>query len=178
MRPRSEDGYSVSRFNRLTHGVMIHDVLPSLGERCPYRYTCPVVEDAETLSLCRPGYPCPWEAYFLDEYVPSARQTYTECLNWLTSEERDLVLNDLAILSLRKIRLSALIAREGFLRDKVHPISGIVYGKQSALGIGRYATAIENRFQPLMNLLLCDPEATPQEVGEAISDPTHHGATT
>jgi len=138
---------------------MIDDVLPSIGpDRCPHRATCPVAKEEELHPYCRPGHPCPWESHILDKYMRSAKRTYRECLNWLTEAERDLIIYRLGILALRRIRLSALIANEGLLRDKISS-TGVVYGKQSALGIGRYATAIHNETQPLMIMLLVDPSA-------------------
>lgn len=153
-------GRTVARYNRLAHGAMIDDVLPSIGpDRCPHRATCPIAKEEELHPYCRPGQPCTWESHILDKYVRSAKRTYTECLNWLTETERDLIICRLGILALRRIRLSALIANEGLLRDKVHPVSGLHYGKESALGIGRYATAIHNETQPLITLLLVDPDS-------------------
>lgn len=155
----SPHGRAVARYNRLAHGAMIDDVLPSIGpDRCPHRATCPVAKEEELHPYCRPGHPCPWESHVLDKYIRSAKRTYRECLNWLTETERDLIIYRLGILALRRIRLSALIANEGLLRDKVHPVSGVVYGKQSGLGIGRYGTAIHAATQRWMALLLINPE--------------------
>lgn len=159
-RQKSKLGYKASRFNRLSHGVMLHKVLPSRGpDGCWYRHDCPVISSDETRPLCRLGCPCPWEQAFLHEYVESAKSTFIECLNWMTEEERDLIIHDLGILALRKRRLSALVAREGFTRPVRHPVSGVEYKRELALGIGRYATAINNLWQPLMESLLKRPTA-------------------
>lgn len=72
--------------------------------------------------------------------------------------ERDNILDDLAILSLRRRRLSAFIAKEGLLLQKRHPVSGNVCGLKPGLGIGRYSTAIDNQFFPLFARLLYSPE--------------------
>lgn len=154
-RPKSKLGYKGSRYNRLSHGVMIHDVLPSRGpDKCWYRESCPVIESERTRFHCRLGEPCPWESAFLEKYIDSARKTYVECLDWMTEAERDQVIRDLGILSLRRRRLSALVAREGFTRPKRHPVSGYEYGSELALGIGRYSTAISNKWEQLMTRLL------------------------
>lgn len=163
-RPRSPYGRTAARYNRLSHGVMVDAVLGSRGpENCPHAATCPVAKEDELRHMCVPGEDCPWERRLLQRFIRDAARNYTECLNWLTRQERDLIIYRLGILALRRIRLSALIANEGLLRDKVHPVSGVVYGKQSALGIGRYATAIHNETQPLMTLLLVDPDSAAAE---------------
>ena len=97
------------------------------------------------------------ESAFLDKYIESAKTTFTECLDWMTEDQRDQIIYDLGILSLRKRRLSALIAQQGFFRPKRHPVSGYEYGKVLALGIGRYATAIDRPWQRLVDSLLTDP---------------------
>jgi hypothetical protein len=76
----------------------------------------------------------------------------------MSEEKRDKILDDLAILSLRRRRLSAFIAKEGLLREKRHPVSGYVYGLKAGLGVGRYSTAIDNQFFPLFDQLLYSPE--------------------
>jgi len=138
---------------------MVDAVLGSRGpENCPHAATCPVAKEDDLRHLCVPGEECPWERRLLQRFIRDASRNYTECLRWLTRPERDLIICRLGILALRRIRLSALIANEGLIRDKISS-SGVVYGKQSALGIGRYATAIHNETQPLMTLLLENPEA-------------------
>lgn len=164
-RRKSKLGYKGSRYNRLSHGVMIHDVLPSRGsDKCWYREGCPVIENERIAPLCLLGEPCPWESAFLVKYIDSARETYTACLDWMTEAERDQVIRDLGILSLRRRRLSALVAREGFTRPKRHPVSGYEYGRELALGIGRYSTSVNNIWEPLTGLLLHDPDEDSQEV--------------
>ncbi len=157
-RKPSPYGYAASRFNRMSHGVMIHDLLPSRGlNACPLADGCPCW-DEELRHLCVPGKPCPWECWFYSRYVTSGRREHQRCLQWLSESERDDILHELAILSLRRRRLSAFIAREGLLRPKVHPVSGVVYGKKEGLGVGRYATAISNLFRPLFDQLVLSPE--------------------
>lgn len=160
----SPHGRSLSRYNRLQHGVMLDRILPSLGpDRCPLHETCVVIQDGEARALCVPGEPCPWEQYVHDGYIRSAKKNYTECLAWLTEAERDAIIAELATLALRRMRLSALTSREGLLRDVAHPISGIVYKREPALGAGRYATAIANRWAKLMDLLHWDPNTEPED---------------
>jgi len=154
----SPHGYAASRYNRMTHGVMIHDLLPSRGlEHCPLSDGCPCWDD-DMRHLCVPGQPCRWESWFHHRYVTSGRREHQRCLLWLTEEERDRILHELAILSLRRRRLSALIGKEGLLRPKVHPVSGYVYGQKEGLGVGRYATAISRQFHPLFDQLVLSPE--------------------
>lgn len=137
---------------------MLDDILPSRGlERCPHAADCPY--HAENLrDQCVPGEPCPWESWFRDRYVASGRATHKRCLEWMSEKHRDEVLEELSILTLRRFRLSTLVAKEGMIRDKKHPVSGYVYGKQIGLGAGRYSTAIDNRFFPLYNTLIYSPE--------------------
>lgn len=65
---------------------------------------------------------------------------------------------ELAIVALQRQRLSALVAKEGFTRPKIHPVSGITYGLEESLSAGRYTTALDNRFQVLMSVILTAPE--------------------
>ena len=53
--------------------------------------------------------------------------------------------------------LPTLVAREGFTRPKRHPVSGYEYGRELALGIGRYSTAINSLWEQLIEAMLCDP---------------------
>lgn len=114
---------------------------------------------ADTAHLCRPGCPCPWEEAFVDGYVASANSNYTECTDWLTEDERDQIIRDLAVLSLRRRRLSSLVAREGFGRSRVHPVSGREYGRREALGVGRYMTIVATQLDDRVMLLLSGSEA-------------------
>lgn len=142
----------------MTNGVMIHDILPSRGlDRCPLAEGCPCWDD-DLRHLCVPGGPCPWEMWFLPLYVSSGQEQFVRCLQWLSETERDHVLVELGILTLRRRRLSALVATQGLLREKRHPVSGVVYGMKETVGIGRYAAAIDNRFNPLYEQLILSPE--------------------
>lgn len=158
-RPKSPYGYELSRYNRLTNGVMLHELLPSRGpDRCPLSVGCFVVEDPRLAHLCVPAQPCPLESEFYDAYVASGKEHFARCLGWMTPERREEILQELAILSLRRVRLSRFVADEGLLRDKRHPVSGVVYGREIGIGIGRYMTAISRRFFPLMDELIHSPE--------------------
>lgn len=154
----SPDGYSASRYNRMSNGVMLHRLLPSRGlDSCPLSEGCPCW-DEDIQRLCVPGEPCPWETLFLNRYVESGRRNLKRCLQWMNVERRDSILHELGILSLRRRRLSALLAREGLVRPKRHPVSGFVYGVQATVGVGRYMTAIANQFNPLMDELILSPD--------------------
>lgn len=157
-RKPSPNGRSASRYNRLTHGVMLHSILPSRGlEHCPLSGGCPCWDD-DLRHLCVPGEPCAWESWFQDRYVTSGRESFQRCLQWLSQPERDRILQELSLLSLRRRRLSALIAREGLYREKRHPVSGLVYGLKATVGVCRYATAIDRLFNPLFEQLVLSPE--------------------
>lgn len=152
-------GYTASRYNRLKHGAMLHVILPSRGpDHCPLAGGCPVAEEEDLRHLCVPGEPCHWESWFLYRYVHDGRKHYQRCLEWMSEATRDNHLHELALLHLRRNRVSGLVAREGLLRDKKHPISGYVYGREMSLGIGRYATAIDTLYWPLMHELIYSPQ--------------------
>ncbi len=68
--------------------------------------------------------------------------------------EFERLLHELAIVELQKQRLSGLIAQEGAFRPKKHPISGYEYGLEETLASGRYSTALHNRFNRLIDLML------------------------
>lgn len=158
-RKKSPHGYAASRFNRLKHGAMIHDILPSRGlDHCPLADGCPVAFEDDLRELCVPGQPCAWETWYHERFMFDGRGHYRRCLDWLTLAERDHILSELGLLHLRRIRVSALTAQEGLLRDKRHPVSGFVYGQEPALGVGRYSTAIDTLFWPLMEQLLYSRE--------------------
>lgn len=159
-RPKSPHGYRNSRYNRLTHGVEIDGVLPSRGvEHCFYADRCPVAEDPRIQHVCQPGEPCPYEQWIHDRYVESARTTFSFCRKWLADDDFDRTVHQLSIVELRRGRLSALVARQGFFRPKTHPTSGIQYGIEENLGVGRYATALDRRFNALMSEVLNDPQS-------------------
>ena len=163
-RSPSPQGYGVSRYNRLSNGVMLHSILPSRGiSACPLSTGCPCCED-DLRHLCVPGEPCSWETIFHARYLESGREAYQRCLNWMSEQERDDILKDLALFAFRRMRLSALVAKQGPVRPKRHARSGIVYGLQSTVGVGRYAAAIDNGFNPLIEQLLYSPD-------ERLADP-------
>lgn len=167
-RPRSPRGYAASRYNRLTNGVMIHAILPSRGvQRCPLSDDCPCKEDPALGRLCVAGDPCPWESWFHERYIESGRECYQRCLDWMSFEQRDRILGELSILSLRRRRLSALVAKQGMFREKRHRVSGLVYGIEATLGVGRYATAIDHLFYPLVQELLFSPDERTDDSADA-----------
>ena len=113
-------------------------------------------------ASCVPGGECPYEQMLHAMYVESARTSLSFCLAWLSPTELEQTISELGFLELRRMRLSALTAREGFTRPKTHPISGVKYGLRDALGAGRYATAIDNEFNALMERVFSDPQAVQQ----------------
>lgn len=166
-RPPSPDGYSVSRYNGIRHAVMIPRVMPSVGiERCYYSDGCPC-HDEDLADLCVPGAPCPLEQWFFDRYIEDAQETFGFARAWLSDQQFAETVGEMAIIELQRARLSALVAREGFVRKKLHPISGIEYGLELGLAVGRYETSIWNRWQELITRILVDPNEPVAETESA-----------
>jgi hypothetical protein len=154
-RAKSPDGYNVSRWNRLTHAVELHGVMPSRGiEKCYHSERCPVAESEEWRHLCIAGEPCPYEVETHESYVCSARREYARCRAWLSDPDFEGLITELSFCELQLGRLIVLINREGILRDKRHPVSGILIGQQSGLGAGRYGDAIYGRFDRVYRRLM------------------------
>ena len=158
-------GYSVSRYNRLAHGVMIEGVLPSRGlDACPLSEDCPCHED-DLRELCVPGQPCPCEVYLRDRYIEDAYQEFAFARLWLSDDEFKETIDQLGVLTLQRRRLSALLARVGHLRPKVHRVSKLSYGIELTPAAGRYATALDRTFSALMHRLLDAPDADDGDPG-------------
>jgi len=156
-RKRAKRGYGASRYNRLKHGVMVRGLLPSRGpDACPLAGTCPVAADSSIRESCIPGDECLFERRLHQMYVESARSTFSFCLVWLPADEFEQVIAEAGFLELRRMRLSALTAKEGFTRPKIHPANGQHYGLKAALGTGRYATAIDHESEALMSRIFVD----------------------
>jgi len=83
-------------------------------------------------------------------YLKSARDTFSFSKEWLPEQKFEDIIHELASIALRRSRISALAATEGFTRPKKHPISGYEYGVQASLSIGRYSTSLDTHFQRLM----------------------------
>ena len=159
-RTREKRGYGASRYNRLQHGVMVQGLLPSRGpEACPLSGTCPVAADPAIRESCVPGDECPFERHLHKMYVDSALSAFSFCLAWLPPEEFERLTNEAGFLELRRMRLSALTAKEGFTRPKIHPVSGVEYGLREALGSVRYSTAVDNAMNSVLGRLLRNPAA-------------------
>lgn len=148
----SGGGYRSSRFNSLRYGVMVDGVLPSRGsERCVYADRCP----STFRCRCVAGEPCAHETYLLNGFLHSAATQYAYAKAWLTPQEFEQIIHQLAVLSLQMARLSARIATEvpfeqGLVTDGISgPLTGI--------SIGRYATALHRR-QHALTLKLLDSE--------------------
>jgi len=158
-RPKSSHGYKLSSLNAMKHGLFTEGVLRSRGpERCPFARVCAVLRDDELAAACVPGEDCPAERAIHDAYLEDARRTFSLCWQWLSDQQFEETIAELAIVILQRQRLSALIARDGFTRLKVHPVSGLAYGLEASLAAGRYATALTNRFNTLMARILHDPD--------------------
>lgn len=163
-RPKSENGYRVSRLNSLRHGVFADGILMSRGpESCPHRRSCNVIRHEELRSACVPGGQCPVERAFYAAFVEDAAATFLSAREWLSEPDFESTIHELAIVELQRQRLSSLVARDGFTRPKIHPISKIEFGVQESLAAGRYATALQNRWLALTSTLVAivdEPGAT------------------
>lgn len=157
-RPKSPHGYKLSSTNALKHGLFTDGILPSRGpERCPFGAICHVATDTRLKGSCVPGDECIAEREFLDAYVADARRQFTFCLAWLSEQQFEETIAQLAIVNLQRMRLSALVARDGIARPRVHPVSKIQYGLEPTLAAGRYESALANRWNDLMSRVLTDP---------------------
>jgi hypothetical protein len=128
---------------------MIDDVLPSKGvERCVYADRCPWV----FRSRCAAGSRCGHESYIFDKFISSATTHYAYAKAWMTEEEFDRTIRDLAVISLQNARLAGRIATEWPFDQG----SGVQDGSQPAVGIAitRYATALHRKRQLLTRRLL------------------------
>jgi len=159
-RPRSPHGYRLSALNATKHALFTEDVLTSRGsERCPFSSVCAVLKDDELAGACVPGEHCPAERAIHDAYIEDARRTFVSCRQWLSEQQLEETIAELDIVTLLRQRLSALIARDGITRPKVHPVSGLRYGLEASLAAGRYATTLDNRFNALMQRVLVNASA-------------------
>ncbi len=167
-------GRRLSRLNATKHGVLINSVMKSMGPKCPFVASCPILRDSDLASACIPGDDCPHERAIHDAYIQDARTTFDFCLEWLSEDQFEETIHELAINSLQRSRLSALISREGVTRPKVHPVSGVVYGLQLTLAVGRYSTALDARYYALLAYLqglACIPTgASSRKVSDASND--------
>lgn len=146
-RPRSPHGYSISRYNRLTHGVEMHGILPSRGpEKCYHAERCVVAGSEEWRHLCVAGELCPYELEMHDAYMASACREFAHCRDWVFDNEFEDLLMELSYCELQLGRLVVLINREGLQRENRHRISGYLIGYKEGIGVGRYGDAIYGRF--------------------------------
>ena len=154
-RKPSPHGRSRSCLNAMRHGVLVDGVLKSRGpDRCPFRNSCVALRDEQLAKACVPGRECPVERAIHDAYIEDARRSFSFCRRWLSEPQFNETIAELAVVTLQRQRLSALIARDGFTRPKIHPVSGIAYGIQETLAAGRYATTLDNRFTELTGRLI------------------------
>jgi hypothetical protein len=134
---------SRSRYNRMTWGVMLHDILPSKGAKCAYRQNCQYVRTRRGKCECRSEDRCPAESSLYRWIVTTTRRSYEHRRAVLGDAVFEQTVHDFAILWLRKERLSARIGIEGFLRERLDQ-----YGRATqefTLAFGRYQTAIERQ---------------------------------
>lgn len=128
-----------------------------MGSRCPFVASCPAMRDQELAAACIPGDECPVERAIHDAYIEDARRTFSFCTAWLSDQQFEDTIGQLALVELQKQRLSALIARDGIARPRVHPISKVQYGMEPTLAAGRYESALANRWNDLMSRILRRP---------------------
>lgn len=136
--------WKVSRYSALGYGVMIDDVLPSVGpDRCVYSDRCAACYK----TRCTAGGSCSAEQHLFDAFIASMTTSYSYARSLLTDAEYDSVVRELAIVSLQMARLSARIAAESSLERS----SG------DDIAVNRYATALHRKQMRLM-LKLIDEE--------------------
>lgn len=142
----------------LRWGITLERILPSRGPYdCCYASTCIVARDPSLRPRCQIGQPCPYEQSAYDELVRSARTTFIAATSWLEEDEYEKAIRRFAMLSLQRRRADARTAAEGLLREVRQPNGGRQL--RPGLGVGRYGTTIDRRFQRLMRRLLrksCD----------------------
>jgi hypothetical protein len=152
VRKKSPHGYRLSSTNALKHGLFTDGILPSRGpERCPFATVCHVASNPQLGNNCVPGDVCVAERDFFDAYTQDARRQFAFCTAWLSDQQFEETIAQLAIVNLQRQRLSALIARDGLARPKVHQISKVHYGLEATLAAGRYESALSNRWNELMS---------------------------
>lgn len=109
------------------------------------------MRDQELAVACVPGEDCPVERAIHDAYLADAASSFAFCTAWLSDLQFNETIAQLAIVNLQRQRLSALIARDGITRPKVHPVSKLQYGLEPTLAAGRYESALANRWNELMS---------------------------
>jgi len=155
-RPKSPYGRTRSRTNAVKHGVLSRRLLLSRGpQSCPFAATCHVIKEPELSPACVPGGECPVEHADYHAFVQSARRTFSPWRHGHSDLEYEYLIEQLALLSLQRHRLAALIAKDGFTRPKISP-AGVEYGLRETLAVGRYSTAIDNAWQRLLAALMHD----------------------
>lgn len=138
--------WRISRYSSLSYGVMIDNVLPSMGpSKCAHSARCP----AYFQHQCVAGSRCAAEHLVLCEYISSATKRYAYAKSWLAKDEYDQIIYDLGILELQMARLSTRIAVEPPFDDG--PSDAV---PEIGLAINRYATALSNRRSALVRRLL------------------------
>lgn len=157
-RPRSH-GRRLSALNATKHAVLVEGIMKSMGPRCPFVGSCPAMRDRELAAACVPGEDCPVERAIHDAYIEDASCTFSFARQWLSDQQFEDTIAQLAIVNLQRQRLSALIARDGIAKPKIHPISKVSYGLEPTLAAGRYESALANRWNDLMSRLLNEPSA-------------------
>lgn len=112
-----------------------------------------MVKDPELAPACVPGNECPVERADYLAFVESAKDTFSPWRHGHANLEFQYLIDQLAIVSLQRHRLAALIAKDGFTRPKISP-TGQLYGLRDTLAAGRYATAIDNAWQRALDGLM------------------------
>lgn len=153
-RKPSKYGLARSRTNAIRHGCLSKRLLLSRGpESCPFAATCHVIRDPELAPACVPGSECPVERADYHAFIQSARRTFSPWRHGHSDLEYEHLIEQLAIVSLQRHRLAALIAKDGFVRPKISP-SGAAYGLRATLAAGRYAATLDSRWERTLETLL------------------------
>lgn len=165
-----------TKYNRMGYACMVHSILPSRGpDACIYSGRCSVASDPlRRHDLCSPGRPCPVEAEYYRAYVEAGRKQFARALQWLDDVEWYQSISDLAILDLRKVRVSARIRDEGFLRTvRRRRPDGLSEEVQVPTLACRYDTAVDREFNRIFMKLMVDPRSDEEISSQATTDIEH-----
>jgi len=115
-----------------------------------------VVKDPELAPECVPGRECPVEQADYQAFIRSARRTFSAWRPAHSELEYEHLIEQLALLSLQRHRLAALIAKDGYVRPKTSK-AGVEYGLRDTLAAGRYSASIDHRWSALVSALMREP---------------------
>lgn len=155
--PQKVDRYRRSRLSALKWGVELNEILPSRGAKaCVYASRCDLIKTPSGRRQCKAGEECPAERRHFDAYVDSARRQFAIAREALDPIEFESIIRQLALLDLRKMRLSARRRDEGMTRRVRRRTKDGDYSEMEELTLShsRYWKAVDRRFQAILDRLL------------------------